>query len=368
MHPRHEEIEIRQTHPNQRRRQIMHAGAATALSLPLSSPLWCSATTVQTNLYFPTAQRWNTTDAQSAGLQPDSIASALDYARRAASKQIVVLHAGHLLAEQYVDATVDTMADVYAVQKSIFSWLVGIAQSRGLISIDDSLSIYLGDGWTKLPAADERRILVRHLLTMTTGLDDSMAAAGQTGVTWHYNNVAYNYFKQGLCRHLGVDLNQLTEAWLGKPLGWTQCKWVDRATLLPNGQPISALLMSARDLARFGLAMQAGGRFGSAYVLNDAAYLRDSLRPGSPTNPAWGYLWWINNQSHYMQAYSPKVIPGALAPDAPSDLISSHGANDQQLLVLPGRSLVIARIGTKVPAELGNFDREFLRLLLAGAV
>lgn len=352
-----------QSEPNQRRRRIMVAGATAAIS----SPLWFSTANAQDNLYFPTPGHWDTLDAQSAGLNPDSLEAALDYARHAATNQIVVLHAGRLLAEQYVEATVDTMADVFAVQKGVFSWLFGIAQSRGLIGVNDVLSNYLGVGWTQLPPADEQLILVRHLLTMTTGLDDTLKAAGETGVTWHYNNVAYNYFKQALCRHLGVSLNQLTDAWLGRPLGWTHTKWIDRATLLPNGQPISALLMNARDLARFGLAMQAGGHFGATQVLDDASYLRDCLKPGSKANPAWGYLWWINNQSHYMQAYSSKVIPGTWAPGAPADLYGAQGARDQRLLILPSRSLVIVRIGAKVPAELGNFDDEFLRLLLKGA-
>ncbi len=360
----HQELEITQTLANQRRRQIIGAAATAAIS----SPLWLSTANAQSALYFPTVGNWNTIDPQSAGLNPDSLASALDYAGRAGSNQVIVLHAGRLLAEQYLDATADTMADVFAVQKGVFSWLFGIAQSRGLIGINDVLSKYLGIGWTQLPPADEQRILVRHLLTMTTGLDDTLAASGQTGVTWHYNNVAYNYFKQALCRHVGVSLNQLTDEWLGKPLAWTHTKWIDRTSLLPNGTPISALMMNARDLARFGLAVQARGRFGNTQVLNDASFLRDSLKPGSEANPAWGYLWWINNQSHYMQAYSPNVIAGTWAPSAPADLYGAQGAREQRLLILPSRSLVIVRIGTKVPAELGNFDDEFLRLLLKGAL
>ncbi len=315
-------------------------------------------------LYFPQSDRWETADAATAGLKESSIESALDYAQRAASRQIIVLHRGRLLAERYFDSTADSTADVFAVQKAVFSWIFGIAQTRGLIHVDDVLSKHLGRGWTQLSAADEQNILVRHLLTMTTGLDDQLCAAGVTGVTWHYNNVAYNYLKLALCKLAGLDLNALTQAWLGAPLGWTHTRWVDRETLLPDGRPTTALLMNVRDMARFGLAMQAGGRFGDVQLLSDASFLRDCLKPGSAANPAWGYLWWINGQTHYMQAFSSKVTQGAWAPNAPADLYGARGANEQRLLILPSRSLVIARIGARPPKELGNFDDEFIQRLL----
>ena len=318
-------------------------------------------------LYFPTVEHWETTTANRAGLQAGSVDAALEYAKRAASSQVIILHQGRLLAEQYVGADAKTVADVFAIQKAVFSWLFGIAQSRGLIHLDDALSKHLGEGWTQLPAAAECKILVRHLMTMTTGLDDALAASGETGVTWHYNNVAYNYLKYALCDLAGLDLNELTQRWLGEPLGWTHTHWVDRDNLLPDGRPLTALLMNARDVARFGLAMLAGGYFGQSAVLNDALYLRDCLKPGSAANPAWGYMWWINGQSHYMQAFSSRVNQGSWAPGAPADLYGARGANELRLLILPSHSLVIARIGERVARELGNFDDEFLSRLLEGA-
>lgn len=296
-----------------------------------------------------------------------AIEDALTYAREAASRQVIVLHNGVRLCERYFDSTPQDQFDVYAIQKNVFSWLVGIAQQRGLLSIEDSLSSLIGHGWSKATREQESRILLRHVLTMTTGLDDALEPAGQTGEAWHYNNVVYNYAKRGLCERVGLDLNAMTRQWLGEPLGFTRTEWVEREQLLPDGRKLTGLLMNASDLASFGLAMAAGGRFGDREIIEDRAFLRDALTPGSSANPAWGYAWWINGQTHYMQAMSSRVYAGAFAPNAPADLYGGRGAAEQRLLILPSRSLVIVRLGTRAPREAGNFDDEFLRRLLAAA-
>lgn len=315
--------------------------------------------------YFPDSNSWQTTTAAAAGLSDRSLAAALDYARSAASRQLIVLYRGRIVCEHYVDSSAEQAFDVYAIQKALFGWLLAIAQSRSLCSIDDSLTSLIGTGWSNAPGDFEARICLRHVLTMTTGLGDDLLPAGEVGQTWHYNNVVYNYAKRALCERAGIDLDTLTRQWLSEPLGLTHTRWVDRPTLLPDGRPITALLMTARDLARFGLAMSAQGCWQSRRVVPDPAFLRDTLTPGSLANPAWGYAWWINGQSHYMQALSSRVHQGAFAPRAPVDLYGARGALEQRLLVLPSRSLVVVRLGTKAPREAGNFDDEFLVRLLA---
>lgn len=316
-------------------------------------------------LTFPAGNDWPRTTPGPAGLAAASLADAFAYARAAASRQVVVLHAGCLLAEQYDGAGADDVFDTTAVQKAVVSWLVGIAQHRGLLRLDEPLSALIGAGWSRAPRAIEDAVCVRHVLTMTTGLNDALEPAGRTGVTWHYNNVVYNYCKRGLCERAGLELDVLTRAWIGEPLGFERTRWVDRDARLPDGRPYTALLMNARDLARFGLAMAAGGRFGDCEVVADKEYLRDCLRPGSLANPAWGYGWWINGQAQYMQAMSDRVHAGAFAPDCPAELYGARGAMEQRLLVLPSRGLVIARLGERAPREAGNFDNAFVSRLLA---
>lgn len=307
---------------------------------------------------------WPSCSPAAAGISASALDAALDYAQSAGSRQVIVLHNGHRLSERYYDSTPQTQYDVYAIQKCVFSWLVGIAQHQRALSIDDSLSSLIGAGWSKADQHIESRITLRHVLTMTTGLNDALEPAGRTGIDWHYNNVVYNYAKRGLCDRVGMDLNSMTDAWITEPLGLQHTRWVERDQLLPDGRRLTGLLMTARDLARFGLAMAAGGRFGVRQVIEDQSFLREALTPGSAANPAWGYAWWINGQSHYMQAMSSRVIQGAFAPNAPADLYGGRGAMEQRVLILPSRSLVIVRLGSRAPREAGNFDDEFLGRLL----
>ncbi len=60
--------------------------------------------------------------------------------------------------------------DVASIQKSIVSILIGIAQQKGLIDINESVTSYIGN-WTQLTQEKEHLIKVRNLLTMTSGLD-----------------------------------------------------------------------------------------------------------------------------------------------------------------------------------------------------
>ena len=106
-------------------------------------------------LYFPPAQdEWETVEPTDVGWDPAGIQEALDFAGAQQSTGVVILHQGRILAEQYWELTGPTSAkfnerligrdeaghgieDVASVQKSVASFLVGIAQQQGLLKIDD---------------------------------------------------------------------------------------------------------------------------------------------------------------------------------------------------------------------------------------
>jgi hypothetical protein len=99
----------------------------------------------------------------------------------------------------------------------------------------------------------------------------------------------------------------------------------------------------------------------------DAAYWAACQTPGSQANPAWGYLWWFNGRARHMLPFSDRVFPGPIVPGAPDDLIAARGASDQRLIIVPGRSLVVVRLGEPVARAAGNFDTEFMARLLENA-
>jgi len=66
------------------------------------------------------------------------------------------------------DASGHVIEDVASVQKSVASILIGIAQEKGLLRIDDTVTQYLGAGWSRAEPAQERAITIRHLNSPST--------------------------------------------------------------------------------------------------------------------------------------------------------------------------------------------------------
>ena len=60
--------------------------------------------------------------------------------------------------------------DVASIQKSIVSILIGLAQQKGLININEAVTSYIGR-WTQLSREKESLIKLSNLLTMTSCLD-----------------------------------------------------------------------------------------------------------------------------------------------------------------------------------------------------
>lgn len=275
----------------------------------------------------------------------------------AGTAQLVIVHRGEVAVDRTV---VDRPVDVYAVQKALVSVLFGIAEERGLLRLDDPVSDLLGTGWTHLSADAEASVTIRGVLDMTTGMDDGLRPLGEVGVTWRYNNVAYNYLKTALEIATGRPLDQITNEWLLDPLGMTDTSWVERRVVRPDGKPITGMLSTAHDLARFGAMVLAGGD-----GIAPAEHVRLLGRPGSDENPSWGICWWNNHQSHHrLPGSENEVRGGPLLPEAPADTLVARGAIENRLYVVPSLELVVAHTAGPVDGERPPpFDQPFWQAL-----
>ena len=152
------------------------------------------------DLYFPPKQDtgWKRIEPAKAGWNRAAIDAAVDLAGARRSSAVVILYKGKIMAERQWDPgkqkissrfvyerTPDgqILEDVASTQKSVAAMLFGIAQHKGLIRLDDPAQKYLGAGWSKATPEQERKILMRHLLTMTSGLTDNLTfeAEGSCG-------------------------------------------------------------------------------------------------------------------------------------------------------------------------------------------
>jgi CubicO group peptidase (beta-lactamase class C family) len=231
---------------------------------------------------------------------------------------------------------------------------MGIMQEKYSLDINEKVSTYLGPGWSKAPKAKEDLITVKHLLTMTSGLDYELNYLEDAGTLWYYSNAAYEVlFKlyEKLASSNVVDFS--TENLFSK-IGMTNSLW--------NGAQLSS---NARDLARFGLMILAKGKWEENSLTNNKVYFDDMLATSQPLQEAYGYLWWLNGKPTYYDEHT--IFNGPIYPAMPTDALLAMGRHDQRIEIIPSLDLVVVRQGdaTLLP-ELGeeSFDNQFWTLLL----
>lgn len=333
------------------------------------------------SLYFPPSDgEWERIDPATVGWNAELLSDAIDVASKRHSSGVVILYNGRIMAERYwdsinapilydnfvqgKDSEGHVVEDVASAQKSIVAVLVGMAQERGLLKLNDPVSQYLGMGWSKASPVQEQVVSIAHLLSMSSGLQEDLSFEAAAGTTWYYNTPAYHMLMRVVEVAAGQTRDVLTREWFTDKLamkdsGWTVRPWASADI----GVGFST---TARDLARFGLMIQAGGRWQENTLLKDTTFLSQMLSPSQSMNPAYGYLWWLNGQAFALApgAGAPRS-DGALIQSAPADLVAMQGALDRKLYIVPSLGLVIARLGSSGDAEGISFNAAFWGALMA---
>ena len=347
-------------------------------------------------LYFPPAKgSWEKVRAAELGWNLAKLKAALEFAGRRKSSAVVILYQGRLLAEQYwevpakpkdergrlsryfymrhgKDSSGRIIEDVASAQKSIVSLLVGIARQKSLLELSDPVDKHLGQGWSKAPREKEAKITLRELISMSSGLNIDLDYVAPPGTKWKYNTQAYSRSLQVVAAASGMSPNELTKKWLTEPLGMADSRWVDRGLkrieektgVKQRTANTLGFVTSARDLARVGLMLLAGGDWNGAAIVSDKTYLADSVKPSQKMNPAYGYLWWLNSSARPV-ASNGERRSRALVPSAPADLFAAQGALGRRLWVVPSLGIVATRLGDDPRASgRGDFDRLFWKALV----
>lgn len=294
---------------------------------------------------------------------------AVDFAAANDSYCLVVTRDGAIVGEWYWKGwNEETEANVYSVTKSFTSALVGIAQDRGELDIHDKACEYIPE-WLE---TDSETVTVKNLISNDSGrhwdvltdyvgnyalADDKTAHAislGQQyepGTVWKYNNSAIQTLERVLKVATGTDVAEYAEQHLFEPLGMTSSYGRDRA-----GNPImyADLEASCRDLARFGYLYLRGGRWAGGVQIVSEAWVRESTRPSTPLNSAYGYLWWLNRDGPWAAPSFPDHVEGRgkTMPSLPEDVYRASGAFNQIIFVDPGTDIVFTRLGWVVGLNL----------------
>ena len=333
-------------------------------------------------LYFPPATgAWEQVDPAQLGWNVDRLKDAINYAGEQKSSGVVILYRGRILLEKYwpldppakdangrpnryfhmrvgKNAQGRAIEDVASAQKSVAAMLVGIAQHKGLLKIEDPVHKHLGTGWSKAPAKAEAKITIRHLITMTSGLTTGLEYEVPAGKKWMYNTNAYSRSLMCVAKASKMKPNELTSKWLTAPTGMQDSRWAPRPWISMRADANSVgFATTARDLARFGLLMLANGHWDGQDVIEDKAYIKAATSPSQQLNGSYGYLWWLNvNRSKT----AGNNRGGRMTFAAPADMYAAKGALVRRLYVLPTQQVVITRLGAQ-PAK--DFDSQFFRRL-----
>jgi CubicO group peptidase (beta-lactamase class C family) len=334
-------------------------------------------------LYFPGSdESWESVAPASAGWDSEKLNAALDIAGARKSSGVVILHGGRIMAERYWDSPDASqrysnmltgrdvqgraIEDVASAQKSVVAVVIGIAQERGFLRIDDPVSKYVGEGWSRASSNQEAAITIRHLLSMNSGLATDFSFSSAAGTVWLYNTPVYHELMRVLIAATGMDRQSLTREWVTEPLGMKYSSWTDRPWA--SSDIAVGLSTTARDLARFGLMIWSGGQWAGEALVEDSSFLDAMLSPSQALNPSYGYLWWLNGQDFSLNAAARvQRRNGALVASAPSDMVAMQGALDRKLYLVPSLNLVITRLGSNGDANGSSFNDAFWEALMEAA-
>lgn len=321
--------------------------------------------------YFPpkTGTAWDTVSPSTLGWCPERIDTLYQYLQERNSQGFIVLYDGKIVLEKYFGTfTRDSIHYWASAGKSLTAALVGIAAQENLLDINQTASTYLGNGWSSAPLNKEGLVTIKNLLSMTSGFTDSptgqcdaedtaaacLQYAADAGTLWTYQTGAYKKLHKIVSIASNTNYNTFTNNRMGSRIGM--------AGLWYNGVFYSV----PRGMARFGLLMLNNGVWQNDTILKDTAYYNAMINTSQPLNEAYGYLWWLNGKSSVMAPGIPIVFNRELFADAPPDMYSALGKNDQKIYVAPSRNMVVVRVGDAAytsQAAFSDFDNELWILL-----
>jgi len=284
---------------------------------------------------------WERVSLQQAGLKPEAI-EALELQLCTLPTTAFMIVSGGRVSYTYGD--IAQTCYLASARKSILSMLFGKYVASGKINLDATMAdLGIDDVQPLLPI--EKTAKVRDLLIASSGVyhpagspgaDDNVPPRGshQPGTHFHYNNWDFNVLGAVFEKTTGKTVFAAMAEDLAKPLGFQDFDpkrqrmmgFADQSRYLAYH-----IFLSARDMARLGVAMLRNGNWNGQHVV-PADWVKESTRMRVPASDVgrgglgYGYLWWIPEERK-------------TAPWAGSYLAS--GQFGQYILVLPAIDTVI---------------------------
>jgi CubicO group peptidase (beta-lactamase class C family) len=302
------------------------------------------------SIYFPplTGNAWDSISPSSVGYCQARIDSLYNYLQAKNTKSFIVLKDGKRVLEKYFGTyTKDSIWYWASASKSLASFITGVAQQKGFVNINNTVSSYISNGWTTAPFVKENSITVKNLLQMNSGLDDApplpcdnedtakacLIYKADANTRWAYHTGAYRKVQDVVSTAVGQTYNAITNNWIESKTGMSGV-WLQQI-----------YYSKARDMARFGLLNLNKGIWANDTIMKDSLYYKAMVNSSQTLNNAYGYLWWLNGKNSYMTPGFQITFPSTLMSNAPNDMFCALGKNDQKIYVVPSQKIVIVRQG-----------------------
>jgi CubicO group peptidase (beta-lactamase class C family) len=232
---------------------------------------------------------------------------------------ILLVKDNQLIVEEYFsDYDATKIHDLRSTTKSIRALLLGIAIEKGFVNdINDPFIKYLPNLRVKKnldPKKDQ--ITIKHLLTMSSGLDcndwDKKSKGQEDRVykkkDWLQHTIdlplinepgtVSNYCSMGsilvaeiISQSSGMTIDQFAEKFLFEPLGIKGVQWnhTSKKKVIDSGK---RLYMKPRDMAKIGQLILNQGRWKGNQVV-PAKWIEEATTPKTKIGGTdYGYLWW----------------------------------------------------------------------------
>ena len=285
---------------------------------------------------------------------------------------VVVARNGVLVYEQYFDGDdmrgstwigiaphdANTLHNMESITKSVIALLVGIAFDRGWLKDLDAPILSFFPEYGDLRTPDKDRITLRHLLSMTSGLNWPERASSSfnpgnilrwgfvspdpyrfvlerpieapPGTAWNYNGGGVWLLGAMLRKVAEQPLDQFAKDALFEPLGIKDWEW----GRFPNGDPgtSGSLHLRPRDLAKLGQLVLDNGVWQGRQIVS-ADWINQMTSRQSPQGfsfgswRSYGYLWWQGRSS---------------IDNREIDWVGAVGRGGQRLYVVPTLRLLVA--------------------------
>ncbi len=307
------------------------------------------------------------------------------------TRAVVVIQGGLLVAERYAPGFDEASRfHSWSMAKTVTQALVGILVRDGRLTVDERAPV---EAWSD--DGDPRRTLtLRHLLHMTTGLDNAdrgegeetensfvghlmfgegsgrMAALGadrplvhDPGTHWAYSTATSSILGRIVTETAGPG-RDATAAWIRReflaPLGIEMVLEFDASGQLVGGSHAWA---TARHWARMGLLYLRDGRWDGREIL-PRGWVDFSRTPApADNNGNFGAHMWLNRDPGPDQF--PKPLPGL-----PESVFMATGNGGQYVVAVPEKDLVVVRLGEMQAtswAAVGGQLADMIRLFPDGA-